>query len=195
MADVRSKVGRDVRRRLPISGSCKPPCRWFPSCDAGLARRGAGTNQHAILVSAANAASCLPPNGYMDSDTTITIHLYRRATGREVNTDAPRSRLWSHFQEAPNWCLHDRERPTAQPMAANARRRGLRSAASSPRHDQFGQRDCLGWKARHRMCASVSITGAGRMDGRSRWRYSVTTARCKCYNRRCMRACTQHGIG
>jgi hypothetical protein len=50
----------------------KPPCHSFPGGDAGLVRR-ARTNQCAVRISAANAAGCLPPNGYMDSTTTIKI--------------------------------------------------------------------------------------------------------------------------
>ena len=34
---------------------------------------GVRANQRAVLISAANAASCLPSNRYMDSNTTSTI--------------------------------------------------------------------------------------------------------------------------
>lgn len=64
----------------------------LPLCPACPCRRRAHswTNQRAVLISAANAAGCLPSNGYMDEPTTFTIVFVRRATERRTGrADCP----------------------------------------------------------------------------------------------------------
>jgi len=140
-----SKVVRTGGRPMDMRMQCrssivrfllmKAPCHSFPTNDAGLARR-ARTNQRAVLIPAANAAGCLPPNGYMDSTTTIRYVYFIAQPDVECATPTSHRTRWM--------ILHDSERTTAQPIAANARRCGPRSVAPSPHRNRIGQRDCLG---------------------------------------------------
>lgn len=76
------------------------PLPLIPSQGRGTGSPVARTNQPAVLISAANVAGCLPPNGYMDSNTTIKIDLFFGAQP-DVGADVPIER-WM--------ILHDRER-------------------------------------------------------------------------------------